>query len=1080
MEKAFNQLTALRKKRDKLISTHSWEKALSVVDEMIKLYPSPSSYTRQGMLLVKLNRYRDAIASFKQALKIDSDYQRAREILVKLSAKMDETCIEAYHSLLESNIQENKEFHTSDVSVTMLDLKPNAESSIIPLVDIYDTEIIEITPLSRPNLRKVTVSDSVANKKFGPYQIIEVVGVGGMGKVYKAFHPELDREIAIKVMHADVESPKQRQRFFIEAKLMAKLNHPSIASVYDVGTIEKQNYIVMDYIKGKSLRTLNLEKSLSPKRSIEIIRLSALAIDYAHKTGVIHRDLKPANIMVDEDTKLPVIMDFGLAKDLHPSGEVTKSGEILGTPRYMSPEQAEGKQSMIGAPTDVYSLGTVMYELLTQQPAVPGNDPAGIIYNILYLEVVPPRKKNPRLSLGIEAICLKCLEKNPKYRYQTAKALADDIERLLNGEMIEARLGFRQRVFRKIKARKNIFIFGTIFISSLVILAVSIFSVRIIQNQNYVKDARRLSQVNISQVTNAKTLKEKFTNIDYDAAARKQLEHEVEESITHYMKSRLLLEKALTIAPDNTTLKQELYHIEKEIGLLALLGKNYILSELSFRRCEILSDKEEAKVLVSIVKNYKDKEREIQIGRLREIMQKISESPPAAGMLGEYIIEIVRMSKSYIVRALIPYLKYGNKWQRAIAIESLGKIGDKYTKYKGFDVVEWLITQLQEENINLDEAEKIIWALGRLRDARANKIVDQFRTKMGQHSVFWNKTEIPYTWIPMEKVSAPTAAAYYERGKGWFLKGNSGNAIVDFSKAIELDPKFLPAYNGRGICYNNKGELEKAIDDYTTAISLDPDYVKAYSNRGVCFQAKNNFSKAISDYSAAITIDPNFHFAYANRAECYKIQNKINKAIKDYSKAIEISPPNEYYYTSRGDGYCDKKDWKKALADHATAIQINNKYAPAYSNRARCYKIRREFTKAIDDYSLAIQLNPQSENLYLQRALCYNEIDDYLNAINDCSIAIQINNKNDKSYLQRGDNYRQLKNWTKTMDDYNSAISLESSFSGYLKRAILYGEIKQYDMAIDDLRKCLTFENIDVNQQKLLKKYFAKFSHDSK
>lgn len=1078
MEKTLNQLATLRKKRDKLVSTRSWEKALKVVDEMIKLYPSPSSYTRKGMLLVKLNRYRDAIASFKQALKIDSDYQRAREILVKLSAKMDETCIEAYHSLLESQV-DDKKFQTSDVSVTMLDLKPSAESAIIPLVDIYDTEIIEITPLSRPYIHKTNALEQ-SNKKFGPYEISEVIGVGGMGKVYKAYHPELEREVAIKVMHADVESPKQKKRFFIEAKLMAKLHHPSIASVYDVGTIEKQNYIVMDYIKGHSLRTLNIEKALSFRKSIEIIRQVALAIDYAHNNGIIHRDLKPANIMMDEDTKLPVIMDFGLAKDLHPSGDVTKSGEILGTPRYMAPEQAEGKQSLIGAPTDIYALGTVMYELLTGEPAVPGNDPAGIIYNILYLEVVPPRKKNPKLSLGIEAICLKCLEKNPKHRYQTGKALADDIERLLNGEMVEARLGLRQRLLRKMKAHKNAVVLTSVFMLSLLILSVSIFSVRMIQNQNYVDDLRQRSQENISKVVDAKNLKDKFSNADYDAAARKQLEHEVEESIKHYMNSRLLLEKALTISPENSDLKAELYEIEKEIGLLALLGKNYILSELSFRRCEILSDKEEAKVLVSIVNNYKDQQRKRHIERLREIMQEISSSPPAAGMLGEYIIEITRMSKSYIVRILIPYLKYGNKWQKAIAIESLGKIGDKYTKYKGLDVVEWLILQLQEDSLSSEEAEKVIWALGRLRDARANEVVGEFRAKMGQHSVFWNKTIIPYAWIPMGEVTSQTAEAYFERGKGWYLKGNQRNAIADFSKAIELDPKFIQAYNGRGICYNNNGDVDKAIIDYTKAISIDANYVKAYSNRGVCFQTKKEFSKAIADYTQALIIDPKFHFAYANRAECYKIQNKIDEAIVDYTKAIGISPPNEYYYTSRGDCYADLKEWSKALADHATAIQINDKYSPAYSNRARCHVELEEFSKAIQDYSLAIQLTPQNEELYLQRALCYQKVKDHVNAINDCSVAMQINNQNYISYLYRGDSYKESNLLDKAMEDYNTAIGMQSSFAGYLKRAILYGELQQFDMAVDDLRKCLTFEDTGPEQKQQLKKYFAKFSHDSK
>lgn len=1078
MEKIFNQLKVLRKERDQLIAKHQWKRALENVNKMIRIYPSASSYTRQGMLFVKLNKYREAIASFKQALKIDSNYGRAREILVKLSSKMDETCLETFDHLLESNI--NKKFATSDVSVTMLDLNPSVESAIIPITDIYDTDIIEITPVSQTCIPKVT-EDKKEKRTLGPYKIIEVIGLGGMGKVFRAYHPELEREVAIKVMHSDVESQKQLKRFFVEAKLMAKLNHPSIVSVYDVGAIDEQNYIVMDYIKGESLRYFIMEKFFSPKKSIEIIRQVALAMHYAHENGVIHRDLKPANIMIDKDTKLPVVMDFGLAKDLHPSGEVTRSGEILGTPRYMSPEQAEGKQNLVGAHTDVYSLGTVLYELLTHEPAVPGNDPAGIIYNILYLEVIPPRKKNSNLSHGIEAICLKCLEKNIKNRYRTAKALADDIERLLNGEMIKARPGIRKRIFRKIKRHKRIFTIAAIFLFSLAILSMTMYSFRLVRDDNYVQNLLQKAQQTLTNATTAKMLKEKFPNVNEYATTRKQLEQEVEQSLTKHMHSRLYLEQALIILPNNEKIKNDLYHIEKEIGFLALLGKKYFLSELSFAHCKKLTEKEEAKEFFSLVSKTKSDLRKQHVRRLHKIMRGLENSPPEAGMLDEYVIETVRMGESYIVRTLVPYLKYGNKWQKSIAIESLGKIGNRYTKYKGSDVVQWLIGILEEIKIDgeLEEAEKIVWALGRLRDQRANQVVDEFRMKSGQHSVFWNKTIIPYKWIPLGNAVLQTAKAYCDRGKGWFFKGDRKKAIADFKKAIEKKSDLFFAYNALGICYYDLKQFDLAIENYSKAISISPREPKGYSNRGECYQEMKLFAKAIADYTQAINVDKNFHYAYANRAKCYRVQKNIKLAIINYTIAIEISPPNEVYYTDRGNCYRQNDEMDKALADHATAIQINGKYSEAYSNRGLCYQTLRLYKKAIRDYSIAIELNPQTEETYLQRANCYKENGDIKNAINDCSIAIQINNKKPGSYLQRGTFYQEAQNLEKAMDDFNTAIVLKPSFKSYFKRAILYKRQKKHEMAIDDLRKCLTFENKTKKQEKNLKLYFKKFDQNN-
>lgn len=271
-------------------------------------------------------------------------------------------------------------------------------------------------------------------RKIGPYEIIKELGAGGMGKVYLASHPKLQRRVAIKVMLASHASEKDRARFLSEARLTAQLQHPNIVGVYDIASEGDCDYIVMEFIEGESLEAVLKKNRPDPRKSLELIRDVAVAIDFAHQNNIVHRDLKPANIMIETKTGRAVVMDFGLAKNIKQDKALSKSGDLLGTPRYMAPEQARGKVREICPATDVYALGGIMYEMLTGVCAVEGTTSLQIIYNIMYQDVVPLCKRNHNLTQDLETICMKALEKEPTRRYVRAGALADDIERFLRGE----------------------------------------------------------------------------------------------------------------------------------------------------------------------------------------------------------------------------------------------------------------------------------------------------------------------------------------------------------------------------------------------------------------------------------------------------------------------------------------------------------------------------------------------------------------------------------------------------------------------------------------------------------------------
>ncbi|WP_372367768.1 protein kinase [Candidatus Uabimicrobium sp. HlEnr_7] len=273
---------------------------------------------------------------------------------------------------------------------------------------------------------------------IGPYQVIEEVGQGGMARVYKAYHQKLERFVAIKVMDKQVISQEDHKRFVAEAKLTARLQHPNIVAVHDVGTALGLNYIVMDYIEGTSLRDLIHNETLSISRACDITKQIARGLHYAHNEGVIHRDIKPSNIIITKQNR-PVIMDFGLAKNTKMVQDITKSGVIIGTPKYMAPEQIKGNNSNISRATDVYGLGTVFYEMLTGKPVVLGETPLSVSYSILNKEVLAPRTYRSDIPQDVQIICLKTLEKNKQKRYRSTNALADDIDRFLNGEAVTAR-----------------------------------------------------------------------------------------------------------------------------------------------------------------------------------------------------------------------------------------------------------------------------------------------------------------------------------------------------------------------------------------------------------------------------------------------------------------------------------------------------------------------------------------------------------------------------------------------------------------------------------------------------------------
>ena len=322
--------------------------------------------------------------------------------------------------------------------------KGSGFSNTEPLVDLPLSEqptIVEQSGNQPHTVDERSSRDSPAGgfpQEFGKYRLEAEVGRGGMGVVYRARQTDLDRVVAVKmILSSRLASRDDVRRFYAEAKAAAAVKHPNIVGIHEVGQVHGQHYFAMDYVDGQSLAQLRRCSPLPCDKAAECVALIAKAVHFLHEHNIVHRDLKPSNILIDEDGT-PYVTDFGLAKVFSGDSAHTQTGTIVGTPSYMSPEQAAGRSADISPKSDVYSLGAILYELLCGRPPYREKTPLDTLVQVLEGEPTILTRVNPAVPRELELICLRCLEKDPKDRYLSAAELADDLERYLRNEPIEA------------------------------------------------------------------------------------------------------------------------------------------------------------------------------------------------------------------------------------------------------------------------------------------------------------------------------------------------------------------------------------------------------------------------------------------------------------------------------------------------------------------------------------------------------------------------------------------------------------------------------------------------------------------
>jgi predicted Ser/Thr protein kinase len=303
------------------------------------------------------------------------------------------------------------------------------------------TDVARDATIDLNSPREIVDDELELPTRFGDYELIEELGRGGMGVVYKAHQLSLNRTVAVKmILRGTLASEQDRKRFYAEAEAAAQLEHPGIVKVFEVGQQSNRAFFAMQYVQGETLAQVLARGELSGREAATLLCKVSRAIQYAHEKGVLHRDLKPSNIMIDKANE-PHVTDFGLAKRFTEKDHETRSGSVVGTPAYMAPEQAAGRRGQIGPASDVYSLGSILYHMLTGRPPFHALSPVDTVLQVLEQEPVPPRNVNRSIDRSLEMVTLKCLQKPAELRYESAGDLANDLQAFLSDEPIAAAEG---------------------------------------------------------------------------------------------------------------------------------------------------------------------------------------------------------------------------------------------------------------------------------------------------------------------------------------------------------------------------------------------------------------------------------------------------------------------------------------------------------------------------------------------------------------------------------------------------------------------------------------------------------------
>ncbi len=789
--------------------------------------------------------------------------------------------------------------------------------------------------------------------KIDRYEIVREVARGGMGVIYEARDPGLKRRVALKVLNDAKSNPRRIERLRREATAMAKIRHPNIVPVHEVGSAgdsgEPLHFLVMDFVEGETLA--DAWPSLSPNHRYAVMQILAEAVGYAHRNGILHRDLKPANVLLEraqppERWGLPwrvYLTDFGLAR-VREEEALTRTGTVMGTTDYMAPEQVTGDVHRMGPATDVWALGVMLYELTTDSRPFPGRTPLESYDRIRKGTPIPMRTLNLNAPADVVALVEKCLEKAPGRRFGDAGELAEELRRFLSGEPIRVRRGGPiARAWRRISRHPK----TSIAIGFLAAILVGLLSLGLrearfsrlrmetavhLESAGRLEEAREIYRKTRGGGTGAERVERKIAERE---AGR---ERRLREALALFEQGRPAIDEAL----------RYLYTSEKRYEeLLAKVDSAQRMIEEGIEKAPWLASGHYLLGRAWEIRGWWDRAE----ASWRKAIELDPQFSPARFRLGRMLV--VRACLATIGRFSAD-TGFGRRETGSLAEEAVAHLEKAGSGLK--------------EPLHRDLAEGLL-ALSRRDMAAVERCVakglQDYAGKEGCEEFHWLAGRAASTdaaairaYDEAIRICSRHVLARFFRGSLRYETGNRPGALEDLSEAIRVAPRFADAYCRRGIVRWSHRDPGSALEDFTKAIDSGDDLPHAYFNRGVAHHEIGNYERAIADYDRALTLNPRFADAYNNRGNSRLALEQLPLALLDYSASLDLDPGTALVWANRGAVRFLLGDKSGAIADSTRAIEIAPKFADAYAQRGKVYCSLDDHASALRDWKTALEIAP--------------------------------------------------------------------------------------------------------------------------
>jgi serine/threonine protein kinase/Tfp pilus assembly protein PilF len=813
-------------------------------------------------------------------------------------------------------------------------------------------------------------SDPFVTEPLGDFRLLRQVGRGGMGVVYEAQQISLGRRVALKVLpFAAAMDPKQLQRFRNEALAAASLRHEHIVHVYGVGCERSVHFYAMEFIEGQTLAeviaaikpveprrpggdvshdyppavdaptpavaALSTERN-SPRgrefyrRCAQFIADAGDALEHAHQLGIVHRDIKPGNLMLDSAGKL-YVTDFGLAK-MDTAVGMTMSGDLLGTLRYMSPEQALARHGLVDHRTDVYSIGATFYELLTLRPAVRGESKADVLRHLAFEEPIAPRKLDKNIPAELETIALKCLAKNPNERYATAGELAADLRRFVEDKPIKARRPtVRQRLARW--GRRHPGLTAALGLAAGLLLAgtwawdretrdAETAARAVAAEADQLRDADRVPEA-LQAARRAANLLPRF-------GGHAALRHEITQQVADLQLLNRLEEARLEMTTDRGDGAG--FDNEREALLMRQAFQGYGMDVIVGDEAPVVEALQRHAVVA-------------QISAALNEWERIASDPAVKERVGR-LAEALDTDPRQLVARL-------RRAEKAKDVEALRRLSEEVEADLPLPAFLIRLGKSLKDVSLLAEAERLLRA-GQQRypaDIWVNFQLAQTLQDMGPA-----KTTEAVGFSRAALALRPLSpGVWLNLGTGLNAAGRQEDAADAYRRTIVLSPNSALAHYNLGIVLGWLGRGAEQEAEYRLAIALKPDYVEAHCNLAGKLLSRGGVAEAESQCRQAITIKPDFAEAHAALAAVYRAQGRGVEVERECRRAIDLKPTNAECYLGIGDNFAwlgrqadAELAYKEAIALRPTCAQAHSSLASIYSAQGRKAEAERECRRVID------------------------------------------------------------------------------------------------------------------------------------